>query len=89
MATQLCPICSAPVSPNPRYPRYVCRDCVPRASSFDGRPVRFGNSGTGDGVEARYVDGDELYESRQCLIDGVRCWAREAHFGGVVIQIVD
>lgn len=41
------------------------------------------------GFVARYADTDELYDSHQCFIDGVRCHAGEARFGGIVIEPVE
>jgi hypothetical protein len=87
--SQLCPICSVSVPPSPRYPRYVCRECVSRASSRDGRPVAFTNTRDAPRVGGRYRDRDQPYAGQECWIDGIRCWAEEAHFGGVVIKATD
>jgi ADP-ribosylglycohydrolase len=85
---QFCPICSRPVSPNPRYPRYACRECAAKASSQDGRALTFFNLSIGGGYGAQYTDTGEQYLSQDCNIDGVKCFADEARFGGIVIQAV-
>lgn len=87
MASQSCPICSADVSPNPRYPRYVCRTCAAKASSAEGRLLAFENASFWSGFAAYYADSGVEYPSHECFIDGVRCRADEARFGGIVIEV--
>jgi hypothetical protein len=89
MTAQHCPICGASVNPSTRYPRYVCGGCAARASSADGRLLEFGNIGIGGGFEARYADTGEEYSSHDCFIGNLKCYADEARFGGIVIQVVE
>lgn len=72
---------------NPRYPRRVCRACVERACDEEGRLLRFYNTSLSGGFVARYADSGEDRESHVCFIDDVRCWADEAHMGGIVVQV--
>jgi hypothetical protein len=88
-AKQGCPICKAAVRPYPRYPRYVCRKCAERVRSSDGRPLEFFNRDLSGGFVARYADTRKAYRGHDCFIDGVRCYADEAKFGGIVIQAVE
>jgi hypothetical protein len=81
-----CPICSQPVRVVERYPDYVCNACALRASSVDGRSLRFTNASSSGGFIATYADTGEPYASGLCWIDGVACKAQEARFGGIVIQ---
>src|SRR5688500_15724090 len=85
-AKQYCPICGAEVAPSLRYPSYVCRDCYQKAVDSSGRALRFYNESFSGGFIANYADTDEDYGSHVCFIDGVECWADEAHFGGIVIR---
>jgi hypothetical protein len=85
---QHCPICQKEVTPDPRYPRSVCADCASRAQSVDGRLLEFFNTDLSGGFVARYRDTLEAYRSHACWIDGVRCHADEARFGGIVIEVV-
>ena len=85
---QTCPICSRPVARSERYPRYVCQTCAARAKSRDGRPLAFYNEGLSGGFVERYADDDTPYEGYECFIDGIRCHADEARFGGIVIQVL-
>lgn len=82
-----CPICGAELPPVPRYPRYVCGACASRAASAEGRPLVFGNVGFSGGYVAEYVDTGAPYDSHACWIDGIRCHADEARFGGIVIEV--
>jgi hypothetical protein len=40
------------------------------------------------GFEAKYADDGSDYPSHECNIDGVRCHADEAYFGGIVIEVI-
>ncbi len=83
---QYCPICLVGVSPSPRYPRYVCANCAAKATDENGRPLKFYNESFSGGFIAEYADTGEGRDSHICFIDGVKCWADEAHMGGIVIQ---
>jgi predicted RNA-binding Zn-ribbon protein involved in translation (DUF1610 family) len=87
MKRQYCPICSAIVEASSRYPRFVCPDCASRASSGDGRLLEFTNTDPSGGFAARYADTGESYDEHECFIDGIRCRADEARFGGIVIEV--
>lgn len=87
MTQQSCPICLAPVSPSLRYPRHVCPECASDPRSADGRPLAFYNVDISGGFAGRYSDTGEIYSEHVCFIRGVRCWADEARFGGIVIQV--
>jgi hypothetical protein len=84
--SQSCPICGGGQPQDPRYPNYVCSDCVGRAVDEEGRRLAFGNLGIGGGFVASYVDSKETRDSHVCFVDGIRCWADEARFGGIVVQ---
>ena len=86
-ASQHCPICRVGVTPNPRYPSYLCRACASKAQSRDGRPLAFFNLSLSGGYGARYADTDDGYPSHQCWVDGIECRANEARFGGIVIEV--
>jgi len=85
-----CPICNAELQVFARYPKYVCRDCVLKATDSNGRALIFGNPyPLGHGFAAKYADTGEEYDSRVCYIDGVECRAAEARFGGIVVETVE
>jgi hypothetical protein len=86
--THACPICSAEVNHFERYPRQVCGDCASRAVDENGRPLLFGNASLSGGFVAIYADTLENYGSHTCYIDGIKCYADEFRFGGIVIEAV-
>jgi len=88
-STQKCPVCGQTVNPNPRYPRYLCRACAKQATDEAGRKLEFGNTDIGGGFEARYADAGKIRRSHVCFVKGIRCWADEARFGGIVLEAVE
>jgi hypothetical protein len=83
---QYCPICHAEVAPSLRYPRYLCSNCAGKATDEDGHPLAFSNESLSGGFIAEYRDTGEARDSHVCYVDGVKCRADEARFGGIVIQ---
>ena len=83
-----CPICGGATKTLPRYPRRVCGTCAAKASDGSGRTLEFFNTSFGGGFIAYYADSNqtEIYPSHRCFIDGIRCYADEARFGGIVIE---
>ncbi len=86
---QFCPICGVAVTPYPRYPSYLCRDCSRKATDENGRALLFGNESFSGGFVAKYADTGEARDSHICFVDGVRCVANEAHMGGIVIKTAE
>jgi hypothetical protein len=84
-----CPLCGAAVPADPRYPRAVCADCVRRACDAQGRALDFFNAGAGGGLLAVCRDTGLPHPSQVCFIDGRRCRADEAKFGGIVVQPIE
>ncbi len=80
-----CPICGAPASGAPRYPRNLCPACTLEATDTSGRPVRFFNVDATGGFVARHAD-DGTPATADCLVRGVRCHAEERYFGGIVVR---
>ncbi|MDF0556381.1 hypothetical protein [Kamptonema sp. UHCC 0994] len=91
MTSQICPICKASINSFPRYPKYVCEDCFKKATDINGRKLNFYNESMGGGYVAYYSDSNnaEEYNSHESYIDGIKCWADEARFGGIVIEVVE
>ena len=86
---QYCPICLVEVTPSERYSRYLCAGCDGKATDEDGRPLVFSNESFSDGFFAHYAETGEVRDSRVCFVDGVKCRADEARFGGFIIQPVE
>lgn len=88
--TVTCPVCGDEQPALSRYPGYLCRDCVSRASTEDGRRLVLVNTSEAGGFAARYADSGELCEevtlSRVVYVDGRRCRAEETRIGGIVVR---
>ncbi len=84
----LCPICSEELEENSRYPNYVCDMCVRKSVSIDNRVLIFNNVNFSGGYSFYYEDSGEEYNSHECFINGTLCYADEARFGGIVVQVV-
>jgi hypothetical protein len=81
-----CPICANPVPHWERYPLAVCPNCDRKACNDRGQKLVFFNLSLSGGFGARVADTEEDYPSHICYIEGKKCWADEARFGGIVIQ---
>jgi hypothetical protein len=69
--SQGCPICGVGQPADPRYPNYLCSDCVGRAVDEGGSPLDFGNEGLGGGFVATYRRTGEKRDGHLCFVDGV------------------
>jgi hypothetical protein len=85
---QVCPICGNEMKANPRYPRYLCQTCVQRATDEKNEQVQFFQATPDGRYAARYAATGNDYLGHECFVDGVRCWADEVRFGGIVVQAV-
>jgi hypothetical protein len=85
-----CPVCGAEQPALPRYPDYLCRECVGRAATADGRPLRLVNTSLSGGFSARYAYTGELAAEESVThivyVDGIRCHAGAGRLGGIVVQ---
>jgi hypothetical protein len=85
---QKCPICKQNVYKMERYPNYVCNKCIEEYKTYteEGKKITFHNTSIYGGFES-YVEGDtQPSEYHTCFINGVKCYASETRFGGIVIQ---
>jgi hypothetical protein len=83
-----CPICLAKVNHWERYPNQVCEGCADWACDREGRRLRFSNANLTGGFIAFYADTNEKYYGHICYIDGIKCYADEHRFGGIVVEVV-
>jgi hypothetical protein len=91
---QWCALCYQEVPYNVRYPKYVCSECKSK-NKYDSRGnlLDFSNQSITGGFRIYYMDKegktirqDDSQDYCECLIDGQLFFAREAKFGGIVIQ---
>lgn len=76
-----------------RYPLSVCGTCCSKENIKDasGNPMWFTNTHIfGMGFASLHtIDGVVVQkEEHICFVKGVKCYAEEARFGGIVIQVV-
>jgi hypothetical protein len=83
-----CPICGAELPVASRYPDYLCEGCVAKATDEQGRSLAFSNVSPTGGFEAVIRSTGEPRDSHICYVEGWRCWADEARFGGIVVEPV-
>jgi predicted RNA-binding Zn-ribbon protein involved in translation (DUF1610 family) len=95
--TKPCSNCLKEVPPNPRYPKYICKDCLNKEiRDENGILVKFCNKDIGGGLVVIYYDDnqqiireDYSFSKFECYLDGKPFIASEAKFGGIVIQKKD
>jgi hypothetical protein len=87
---QFCPNCNAENTSvyMLRYPKAICAKCVHEVTSKEGRKVEFLNTGL-SGYQGYYASTDqkEKYNSDKCYINNKEYIAKEAKFGGIIIQL--
>jgi hypothetical protein len=90
VTTQQCPICHAELPASERYPDHLCAECAARAVDTAGRPLTFSNVGFSGGFRAVFTDdgtdADRVSRDHIVIVDGIRCWADEHRFGGIVVR---
>lgn len=82
-----CPVCSKDHEVMKRYPLAVCNRCLQKYTTLtkDSKNIDFFNIDAFGGGIKSIVDG-KLSSETECYINGVKCYADEARFGGIVIQ---
>lgn len=90
--SQFCPLCGTLLRENPRYPRHVCAWCQADVTDEAGRAVSLTNVDLGGGYQAHYLDrspASAAVRSGRVWIGGVEHQARDARFGGIVVEPLD
>jgi ADP-ribosyl-[dinitrogen reductase] hydrolase len=87
MDGSICPACGGKGRHIQRYFGAICRPCEKLVTDADGRPVNVSNEDIWRGVRVKSGD-TVLPKDTRLFINGIECQAREAHFGGIVIQPV-
>lgn len=90
--TQRCPVCGTLLRENPRYPQHVCGWCAADVTDEAGRAVVLSNASLTGGFTAHRPDGSPASPdvlAGRVWVAGVEHRAREARFGGIVVQPLD
>ena len=91
MSQAKCPICELEIKYKlERYPNLICSECHKSNDIKDsnGFPVSFENESIYGGFISLHTIDNKLVSNKDhyCFVKGIRCYADEARFGGIVIQ---
>jgi hypothetical protein len=85
--------CTTDMFYSPRYPNQVCENCIVNSVDSEGNIVKFYNVDFYGGFESyHYVIGSDgqtnvvQKNEHVCWINGKKCFADEAKFGGIIVQ---
>lgn len=87
---QFCPHCKNERRFSQRYPKAICRACHSETTDNKGKSVKYFNThALGHGCQGYYVGTEqkETYNAEVCYIHKIEYVAKEARFGGIVIQL--
>ncbi len=84
----VCPTCGGEGRNSKRYPAALCGSCEGLRVDKQGRKIAFSSGGNDPwgGDILIEVAGSTFPGTTSILSNGNECQAREAHFGGIVVQ---
>jgi hypothetical protein len=80
-----CPICSIKMYHSDRYPNMICNECCEKTTDDKDEPIYFYNKDASGGFYS--LVGKKKGNIHECLVGDHKCYADEARFGGIVIQL--
>ena len=83
-----CPICSTETLFSQRYPLAVCNYCAQKTATINNDPISYYNTSAFGGFEGINEKTQQKTTESLCYIDGHKCYAQEARFGGIVVQLI-
>lgn len=93
---QKCPRCNQEVNYNPRYPKYICKECRKQTIIDEEEfELTFSNIEMGGGLLVKFWKNGKLIKEdfkqtrMKCYIEGIEYEAKAARFGGIVIEKKD
>ena len=89
---KICPICKNNLDYyTPRYPNMICGNCSETndVKDIDGNSVSYENESVMGGfISLHNINGKIIKrQDHNCWIGGIKCYADESRFGGIVIQV--
>lgn len=85
MKNKNCPICDKNMLYFERYPNMICNECVELAVNKNGDSIKFYNIEPTGGFMS--IVNEIKGEEHECYINNRKCYADEARFGGIVVQL--
>jgi hypothetical protein len=87
-----CPICNSPLTRLIRYPLSICGSCasIENIKDASGNTVTFCNTDAlGGGFASLHTINGKTVKKEEniCFVKGIKCFAEEARFGGIIIQV--
>ena len=86
MLQKTCAVCKKHHDTANRYPNAICSKCLYTYKTYtkEGYEITFSNGNNGFGFFS-YIN-NKKGEIHECYIKGIKCFANEAKFGGIVIS---
>ena len=85
MKNKNCPICDKNMLHFERYPKMICNECIELAVNENEKSIKFYNIDVTGGFIS--IVNDVKGEEHECFINNHKCYADEARFGGIVVQL--
>ena len=85
MKNKNCPICDKNMIYLERYPKMICQECIELAVNENGESIKFYNIDHTGGFIS--IVNDIKGEEHECYINNIKCYAGEARFGGIVLEL--
>jgi hypothetical protein len=85
MKNKNCPICDKNMMYLERYPKMICHECVELAVNKNSVSIKFYNIDHSGGFIS--IVNDIKGEEHECYINNIKCYAQEARFGGIVVEL--
>ena len=85
MKNKNCPICEKNMLAFERYPKMICNECIELTVNKNGESIKFYNVDITGGFIS--IVNDIKGEEHECYINNLKCYADEARFGGIVVQL--
>lgn len=97
MEQTYCPVCKFKKTSLKRYPSSICNECIVKygTKTKDGKKINFSNESIFGGFISQ-IEGEKPYTQTTpqpiekyhiCYVNNQKCYANEARFGGIVIQL--
>ena len=85
MKNKNCPVCNKNMLHFERYPNMICNECVELTVNKNNESIKFYNIDHTGGFIS--IVNDIKGEEHECYINNHKCYADEARFGGIVVQL--
>ena len=85
MKNKNCPVCNKNMLHFERYPNMICNECVEITVNKNNESIKFYNIDHTGGFIS--IVNDIKGKEHECYVNNHKCYADEARFGGIVVQL--